>query len=381
MNKKPIATLFIVTAIALSACSAVPPAVGQGGSQTSGTVSASAYDDCFLELVPTAEVVDTHTPLQKSYLSGGYNDILSYANGTSERSLPKAIKLQWSTDFPADKYIVELSEGADFSAVTQYTTLNTSYNLYNLYIGQNYYWRVRAVSGDAEMVSQSAYFQTSSAAPRNMFVDGITNVRDLGGWVTESGKRVKQGLLYRTGRLNTSWYATVNADITEFGIKTMRETMGIRSEIDLRKDYQNEVSLLRKCVLGDDINYYACPMEYEDLTSNKDMVRHIFSLLADKSNYPLFFHCDIGTDRTGFIAFLVNGLLGVPEEDLYREYLFSNFGRIGGSRSVVNIQNAYVNAIKGYAGNSLSEKINGFLLDWGVAQADIDSVREILSEE
>jgi protein tyrosine/serine phosphatase len=51
-------------------------------------------------------------------------------------------------------------------------------------------------------------------------------------------------------------------------------------------------------------------------------------VLADESNYPIFFHCAIGTDRTGTLAYLINGLLGVPEEDLYYDYCFSNFGAI-----------------------------------------------------
>ena len=42
----------------------------------------------------------------------------------------------------------------------------------------------------------------------------------------------------------------------------------------------------------------------------------------------LLLHCSIGTDRTGVICFLINALLGVSEEDLYKDYLFSMFGMI-----------------------------------------------------
>lgn len=72
---------------------------------------------------------------------------------------------------------------------------------------------------------------------------------------------------------------------------------------------------------------------------------------------PLIFHCNIGTDRTGMIAYLINALLGVPEESLYRDYLYSNFGNIGGTRKLKNVKSSgYYNAIQAAEGNTLSEK-------------------------
>ena len=88
---------------------------------------------------------------------------------------------------------------------------------------------------------------------------------------------------------------------------------------------------------------------------NIPSIRNVFEILADESNYPLVFHCSIGTDRTGFIAYLIGGLLGVGQEELEREFLFSNFGYIGGSRNL-DYMKAYVPAIDKYEGNTLSEK-------------------------
>ena len=39
----------------------------------------------------------------------------------------------------------------------------------------------------------------------------------------------------------------------------------------------------------------------------------------------IFFHCTIGTDRTGTIAYFLEGLLGVSEEDRLRDYEMSYF--------------------------------------------------------
>ena len=185
---------------------------------------------------------------------------------------------------------------------------------------------------------------TDAEAPRNMYVDGVTNVRDLGGWAVDGG-RVKQGLIYRCGRLNENDCETPVAKITEKGVYTMLNEMNIRSEIDLRKVSDNEVGgLTTESILGAEVNYYQCPMGYNGnmLINNEEMIKHIFSdILSKEENYPLIFHCSIGTDRTGLIAFLIGGLLGVDVNDLYRDYLFSNFGDIGGSRSINNITYHY----------------------------------------
>ena len=225
---------------------------------------------------------------------------------------------------------------------------------------------------------------TDAQAPRNMYVDGVTNVRDLGGWSIPDG-RVKQGLIYRCGRLNENNCETPVAKITEKGIDTMLNEMKVRSEIDLRKVEDNEVGgLSDTSILGDSVNYYQCPMGYNGnmLIGNADMVRHIFSdILSKEENYPIIFHCSIGTDRTGMLAFLIGGLLGVDINDLYRDYLFSNFGDIGGSRSVINITFNYVTTIELTKGKDLSEKIENYLLSIGVTREEIESVRRILSEK
>ena len=58
-----------------------------------------------------------------------------------------------------------------------------------------------------------------------------------------------------------------------------------------------------------------------------------FETLAYKEAYPVVFHCSIGTDRTGAVAFLLNALLGVEFIELKQDYIFSLYGKIGGSRN------------------------------------------------
>lgn len=332
---------------------------------------------------PYDTTVDFHTQKQASYLSKEYKKIHSYAKGKKELSKPEPVTFSWIYNGEKSddtQYILNISESKDMANSVSYTSSSESIEVYNLKLATSYYWTVTV----NEQTSDVTAFQTTGSAPRNMYVDGVTNVRDLGGWETESGKRTKQGLIFRCGRLNESSAEKPNIEITENGIKTMRDEMGIRTEIDLRKTDIGEVGGITSSPLGEDIHYFNCPMEWEGDTfnGNKEELLKVFSILSEEQNYPLIFHCNIGTDRTGMIAFLVNALLGVPEEDLYRDYLFSNFGDIGGSRNISGLKNsAYYEAVQKAAGNSLSEKTYNCLVDFGVPKEQLDSIIAILSGE
>lgn len=341
-------------------------------------------------LAKLGEEVDFHTEAQKNYLAGDLDSISTYAKGTAELSRPKAIELSWEvtpkseSELTVKGYTLEIAADNDFSNCLRYTTQETSYEVYNLQIATDYYWRVTSEFSDgSKSVSPLEVFSTTTVGPRNMYVDGITNMRDIGGWEREDGSRVKQGMIYRCGRLNESSATSLVVEITEEGKRVMLEELGIQTEIDLRLVYNNEIGALTSSPLGEDVNYYSCPMEWNVnniLTSNIAMVKQVFEILADESNYPIIYHCNIGTDRTGLFAFLINGLLGVSEEDLYRDYLFSNFGNIGGSRSTSGIKNSYVATLKSGEGATLSEKIYNSLVKLGIPATDLDSVIELLSE-
>ena len=63
--------------------------------------------------------------------------------------------------------------------------------------------------------------------------------------------------------------------------------------------------------------------------STKSALKRIFELLADESNYPIYYHCNAGADRTGTLTFLINGLLGVSYEDLTRDFEVTSFSVCG----------------------------------------------------
>ena len=350
-----------------------------------------------------------HTELQKTFLSSAdphaFADLLGpayaarsvnydTAPGTLELGRPDPITLTWTVPAEAEghvsAYTVRLWTKDDKSDAKEIAVASdkTEYAFYNAFIRTTYKWTVTLLDDEGESTtSDVAVFQTEMQAPRNLYVDGITNVRDLGGWTTIDGGKVRQGLLYRGARLNENDSDEIL--ITDEGIRTLRDELGIKTEIDLRqtqaengKDESGEITV---SPLGKSVTYLPRPMYFGDAlitnAKNKQRVKEIFAVLADESNYPIYFHCSIGTDRTGLIAWLVNGLCGVAEKNLWRDYLFSNFGTIGGTRTREKNEGVYVNQIKAKTGVNLAEKTYNFLKDYfGVPEADLQAVIRIMKE-
>ena len=180
--------------------------------------------------------------------------------------------------------------------------------------GATYYYEATDGSGE---LSERGTIKTEDFPIRIIKASGGRNVRDEGGWTTESGNKVKYGLLYRGAQLNG--YKN-GAKLTEEGIKTFRDALGIKTELDLRGT--NDSAGQTECYFGSDRNYRMISISQYDraLSGSKNQIKEIFDLLADESNYPVYFHCNAGADRTGTIAFLLNGLLGVSERDITKDF-------------------------------------------------------------
>ena len=322
------------------------------------------------------ESIHFHAAAQREYLAGPVDEIHYYGQGQSELSKPLKPTIHWEGS--ASLYTVSISEKRDYTDSFVVEITENQYSFSNLKIQTPYYYKVE----DKTSVVKEGSFRIDDEIIRNMDIDGVTNARDLGGYLID-GKRTNQGMIYRTGRLNQNHVNPAVDKITEQGKKEMLEALKVRSEIDLRTVSDNEVGGLNEGVgvLGPSVRYFQCPMVYNNAhfdASNDPSLRRTFEILGDKDNYPVFFHCSIGTDRTGYIAWLINAYLGLDEESLWRDYLFSNFGDIGGSRSKSSIENGYVRDIKNCAGNTLQEKTRSYLLDRGVAQNHLDVLREMM---
>lgn len=326
-------------------------------------------------------VFEIHSELQKKFLMGDYQEISFYADGQKELSKPEEINIVWEVEKPkkVKEYIFNLSEASDFLETKTYVTNTNEIALINLKIHTKYYWYVSYNCEGEEIKTDVKSFYVSANYPRNLLIDGLTNVRDVGGYQIGEGKYTNQGLIYRSSRLNEN--ETTDLLITESGIKEMLDVLKIKSELDVRQVNDNENGGITQSPLGETVSYFSVPMKSGGncILLNKDIIKDAFAILGNQDNYPIVIHCSIGTDRTGMLCFLINALLGVDEEALYKDYLFSNFGNIGRNRTPSAIK-TYISTISSQSGETFAEKTYNYLLSIDVAEEDLISVIDIMAK-
>jgi protein tyrosine/serine phosphatase len=284
-------------------------------------------------------------------------------------NIPKGVEVVSITITFAD------NEGLAEARTFRLTGSQRSVDIPFLMAGRKYYYQAAVLFSDGTTEVRQTSFRTAST-PRLLSVDGIVNVRDIGGWQTTDGYVVRQGLLYRGSELDGA--VKPEFCLTAEGLRQMREVLGIRSDLDLR--YQDD-DLQHISPLGADITYiyYDAPSYTGVFKPNRqNMVRRLFADLADESNYPVYLHCTYGVDRTGTFCYLLEALLGVSEEDLQRDYELSTLYY---TWVASKDREDFLAELKTREGNTLQEKTETFLLECGVTPEQIAAIRDIFLEK
>lgn len=267
------------------------------------------------------------------------------------RDVPEPATIFWNQNTSATAYQIIWSLNEDFSdAFTSEVKDETHYEIYNLLPNQTYYYKVlETVDGNPTEIINSSF--TTTGQLRQIYAEGTGNMRDLGGWQTASGKPIKYGLIYRGAEWNGEY------NLTPAGIAALR-AIGMKAELDLRIDY--EAAYITKSPLGDDVVYKRITNEdyYESgMQNRKDLYKQNLDFVFDcvKNEKPVYFHCHIGADRTGTLGVILEGLLGVSESDLYRDYELTTFSYYETHRYKENID-GILDYIKTLEGETLTDK-------------------------
>lgn len=320
------------------------------------------------------------TELMNSNYDISVKSIYDKYKGTSDRlDIGLPVKIYYNIDkipngfnVKSTEYIV--SENADLTKPMVFNTSGSinSVDVYHLKTATQYYYKINITFNNGNTSSVSGCFKTAHG-PRILTIDGVYNLRDIGGYTTKNGKTIKQGLLYRGCEIDGS--VEERYKISSEGLNTMLSVLGIKTDMDLRASTDNKYGT---DALGSGVKhiYYSAPM-YSNIFNddiNREKIRAIFADLADANNYPVYLHCTYGIDRTGTVVYLLEGLLGVDEETLLKDYKLS--GLHHGAVSI-EAMNEFVNNVKQLPGDTIEEKIEGYLLSIGITVDEIANIRAI----
>jgi protein-tyrosine phosphatase len=174
---------------------------------------------------------------------------------------------------------------------------------------------------------------------RHLALEGASNFRDLGGYETADGLRVRWRRIFRSNHLG---------DLSESDIARLKR-LGLRKVIDFRS--QGEIDKTSPCrvreadlhvlsiepgirprlhdrlaageaITARDTAAIICDIYRRYLHTYSGNFRTLFDHLHDEGT-PLVFHCAAGKDRTGIAAALILSSLGVPRDVILEDYLLT----------------------------------------------------------
>ena len=345
------------------------------------------------------------------------------------RSEPNPVKLEWKGG--AAPYEVKVERNGKTVFATNIS--ETAVKVWNLEIARDYAW---SVVGGGETAKGA--FKTLDLAPRDIHLPNVSNIRDLGGRIGLGGRRVKQGLVYRSAGLNSNAhkYCSAKETLAMYNAGTLEEkygedgrkvkeqidrdkgrfkfdpkaswmrkslikekckgkpiitpesaeyaikVLGWKSDIDLRRD--NETWGMEGSPCGPAVKWWHIShTAYGGMAQpvGKAAFTKVFRVFLDEANYPLVFHCIGGADRTGAVGFILNALLGVSDDELDKDWEITCFiyeDQSFGHKTRFDKLRAVFDA---YPGSCTREKVEAYVKELGFTDADIAKFRSIMLED
>ena len=237
--------------------------------------------------------------------------------------------------------------------------------------------------------------QISDSSAREIKLQGAVNFRDIGGYPTKDGKKVKMGLLYRSAALNT----LTDADISKIADLHIKYDFDFRGPFEVKTAPDKipagtfRISLPAGSENIGDSNYMKNMSKYMKsdsflisfytvLTPFKERYTPLFdSLLANKNTSPILFHCTAGKDRTGIAAALILYALGVEEETIYNDYEATNYYRRNENSKAIAQMTKYYGLDEKTASNMMGAKKEYIQSTFTTIRAQYGTIDNYLEKE
>lgn len=199
------------------------------------------------------------------------------------------------------------------------------------------------------------------------------NVRDLGGWACDGGT-VKYGLLIRGGKLSAADRAVLVGEL------------GVQHDLDLRGREgggSGDEPNMTESPLGSDV-WYTRAQQYawyalEPVATWQAYLRCVIDAVTHRE--PVYFHCTAGADRTGTLACVLEGLLGMSQSNIDKDYELTTFYSGSGSDANARRRNesdwkGLIDEINAVSGDTFRDKCVHFAVGTcGMSLADINAYR------
>jgi len=157
--------------------------------------------------------------------------------------------------------------------------------------------------------------------------------------------------------------------------------LGVKTDIDLRWD--REVFGMTGSPLGPEVRWVRCPWSlYQWVAGDEEkaMFAKILRLLLDRENLPAIVHCIEGQDRTGTLCFLLQGLLGVSDEDKLRDWECTGFANPNTGFRHESRLDPFLRYLATLPGETVNDRCVSYARSCGVTDAEIALWRERMLE-
>ncbi|MGO9877008.1 MAG: tyrosine-protein phosphatase [Acidimicrobiia bacterium] len=174
-------------------------------------------------------------------------------------------------------------------------------------------------------------------AGRHVRLEGSFNLRDIGGYRSSDGRRFRSGCVFRSDELHALTDADV-AVVASLGIRVVFDLRNASERVARPSRLPKDVELLERTspsttgetrTTEEQIAIGELPVRDDEYFAGVYVglfdrlapeLRIVLERAVDAPTRPLLFHCAGGKDRTGIVAAVLLGLLGVSDEVILDDY-------------------------------------------------------------